>query len=141
MHQNRTSFEHPTNLRPRRHHRSGMLTHLSDMDTVSVCSFRPQKPHMQIEMNEDVKTGPIAQVSFFSVVHLLKFSQSPFLLFIIFSFLLLYCFLYYCCLISFSFHFLYFSFILFFFFYFLIFFNFFFFGKLIFLFFHQLSFS
>ena len=123
MHQNRTSFEHPTNLRPRRHHRSGMLTHLSDMDTVSVCSFRPQKPHMQIEMNEDVKTGPIAQVSFFY----LNFLNHHFSFF---SFLLLYCFLYYCCLISFSFHFLYFSFILFFFFYFLIFFNFFFFWKI-----------
>ena len=46
-----------------------MLTHLSDMDTVSVCSFRPQKPHMQIAMNDDVThgrqdTGPKAQVLF-----------------------------------------------------------------------------
>lgn len=45
------SYE-PTNLRPRRHHRSGMLTHVSDFDTVSVCSFLPTKPHMQIEMEE-----------------------------------------------------------------------------------------
>ena len=74
MHQNRASFEHQANLRPRRHHRSGMLTHLSDMDTVSVCSFRPQKPHMQIEMNEDIKTGPIAQVSFFLLVFIVAIS-------------------------------------------------------------------
>ena len=42
-----------------------MMTHLSDMDTVSVCSFRPQKPHMQIEMDEPIagpKSGPVAQV-------------------------------------------------------------------------------
>ena len=65
MHQNQSNrgFEPSSHLRPRRHHRSGMLTHLNDMDTVSVCSFLPQKPHMQIEMEDNSKTaGPSSQV-------------------------------------------------------------------------------